>query len=79
MKLFGYSEEDTKEVINEFIEKYNIDKNVVYASDVSMKEIKDDIIVESVDNIVENEIKAENENNNQLKRENTNKSTKDGK
>ena len=78
MKLFGYSEEDTKIVIDEFIEKYNIDKKVVYASDVSMKEIKDDIIVESLDNAVQNEIK-ENENENKLKRENTNKSTKDEK
>ena len=79
MKLFGYSEEDTKVVIDEFIEKYNIDKKVVYASDVSMKEIKDDIIVESVDNIVKNDIKEESENDNKLKRENTNKSQKDEK
>ena len=79
MKLFGYSEEDTKVVIDEFIEKYNIDKSVVYASDVSMKEIKDDIIVESVDNIVKNDIKEESENDNKLKRENTNKSQKDEK
>jgi len=78
MKLFGYSEEDTKIVIDEFIEKYNIDKKVVYASDVSMKEIKDDIIVESVDNAVQNDVK-ENENESKLKRENTNKSTKDEK
>jgi hypothetical protein len=79
MKLFGYSEEDTKVVIDEFIEKYNIDKKVVYASDVSMKEIKDDIIVESVGNIVKNDIKEENGNDNKLKRENTNKSQKDEK
>ena len=79
MKLFGYSEKDTKVVIDEFIEKYNIDKSVVYASDVSMKEIKDDIIVESVDNIVKNDIKEESENDNKLKRENTNKSQKDEK
>jgi len=79
MKLFGYSEEDTKVVIDEFIEKYNIDKKVVYASDVSMKEIKDDIIVESVDNIVKNDIKEESENDNKLKRENTNKSQNDEK
>lgn len=79
MKLFGYSEEDTKVVIDEFIEKYNIDKKVVYASDVSMKEIKDDIIIESVDNIVKNDIKEESENDNKLKRENTNKSQNDEK
>ena len=79
MKLFGYSEEDTKIVIDEFIEKYNIDKKVVYASDVSMKEIKDDIIVESVDNIVKNDITEENGNDNKLKRDNTNKSQKDEK
>ena len=79
MKLFGYSEEDSKIVIDEFIEKYNIDKKVVYASDVSMKEIKDDIIVESVDNIVKNDITEENGNDNKLKRDNTNKSQKDEK
>ena len=79
MKLFGYSEEDTKIVIDEFIEKYNIDKKVVYASDVSMKEIKDDIIFESVDNIVKNDITEENGNDNKLRRDNTNKSQKDEK
>ena len=79
MKLFGYSEEDTKIVIDEFIEKYNIDKKVVYASDVSMKEIKDDIIFESVDNIAKNDITEENGNDNKLRRDNTNKSQKDEK
>ena len=79
MKLFGYSEEDSKIVIDEFIEKYNIDKKVVYASDVSMKEIKDDIIVESVDNIVKNDITEENGNDNKLKKDNANKSQKDEK
>lgn len=78
MKLFGYPEEDTKIVINEFIEKYKIDGSMIYASDVSMKDIKDDIIIESVDNIIKSDIKDENEND-KLKRQNTNNSKNDEK
>lgn len=63
MKLFGYHENDIKIVIDEFIEKYKIDGAMIYATNVNMKEIKDDIIVESVENIIsKNDIK-DNENN----------------
>ena len=67
MKLFGYPENDIKIVINEFIEKYKIDGTMIYATNVNMNEIKDNIIVESVDNIINNEIK-ENEDNNKIKK-----------
>ena len=70
MKLFGYPEEKIKIIIDEFIEKYKIDGNLIYATNVNMKEIKDDIIIESVDNIINNRIN-ENENQSQLKRNNT--------
>jgi hypothetical protein len=67
MKLFGYPENEIKIVINEFIEKYKIDGTMIYATNVNMNEIKDNIIVESVDNIINNEIK-ENEDNNKIKK-----------
>ena len=66
MKLFGYPEKEIKIVINEFIEKYKIDGTMIYATNVNMKEIKDDIIVESIDNIIKNDIK-DNENDNKAK------------
>ena len=58
MKLFGYPEEDSKIVIDEFIKKYNIDENLIYATNISIKDIKDDIIVESVDSSINNDIKV---------------------
>ena len=67
MKLFGYPEDDIKIIIDEFIEKYKIDGEMIYATNVNMKEIKDDIIVESVENIVKNDLKEESNN-----RKNTN-------
>ena len=73
MKLFGYPEEEIKIVIDEFIEKYKIDGSLIYATNVNMKEIKDDIIIESVDNIINNQNK-ENENKNELKKNNSNES-----
>ena len=83
MKLFGYPENDIKIIIDEFIEKYKIDGEMIYATNVNMKEIKDDIIVESVENIVKNDLKEEissrkntndskNEEKNNLIRNNTN-------
>ena len=51
MKLFGYHESEIKIVIDEFVEKYKINGDMIYATNVNMKEIKDDIIVESVENI----------------------------
>ena len=71
MKLFGYPEKEAKIIIDQFIEKYKIDGSMIYASNVSIKDIKDDIIVESVDNIIKNEIKDANENDN-IKRNNNN-------
>ena len=62
MKLFGYSEEESKIVIDEFIEKYKIDGSVVYDTEVSMKDIKEDTIIESVDNVIKYDIKEESEN-----------------
>ena len=73
MKLFGYPEDDIKIVIDEFIEKYKIDGAMIYATNVNMKEIKDDIIVESVENIIKNDLK-EDINNNNSNRKNTNDS-----
>ena len=64
MKLFGYPEEDVNIVIDELIKKYKIDGSVVYASNISMKDIKSDIIVESIENIINNETKEEFEINN---------------
>ena len=64
MKLFGYPEEDANVVIDELIQKYKIDGSVVYASNISMKDIKSDIIVESIENIINNETKEEFEINN---------------
>ena len=77
MKLFGYPENEIRIIIDEFIEKYKIDGTMIYATNVNMKEIKDDIIVESVENIIKNS--KENESQNQLKRNNTNESKNDGK
>ena len=75
MKLFGYSEEDVNIIIDEFIKKYKIDGSMVYASTVSMKEITGDIIVESIENIVNNneikEDKGNNNNNTTIKKTNT--------
>ncbi len=50
---------------------------MVYATNVNMKEIKDDIIVESVENIIKKS--KENESQIQLKRNNTNESKNDEK
>ena len=77
MKLFGYSEEESKEVIDEFIEKYKIDGSVIYDTEVSMKDIKEDTIAESADNVLKYDIKEENEN--KLIRKNTNNSKTDEK
>ena len=62
MKLFGYSEEESKIVIDEFIEKYKIDGSVIYDTEVSIKDIKEDTITESVDNVIKYDIKEESEN-----------------
>ena len=77
MKLFGYSEEESKEVIDEFIEKYKINGSVIYDTEVSMKDIKEDTIAESADNVLKYDIKEENEN--KLIRKNTNNSKTDEK
>ena len=79
MKLFGYPENESKIIIDEFIKKYKIDGSMIYASIVSMKDIKDDIIVESVDNIVNNKITEDNNNKNNLKRTDTNDSKNEDK
>ena len=77
MKLFGYSENEIRIIIDEFIEKYKIDGTMIYATNINMKEIKDDIIVESVENIIKNS--NENEQNNKIQRNNTNDSKDDDK
>ena len=59
MKLFGYPEDKSKIVIDEFIKKYNIDGNLVYATNVSIRDIQDDIITQSIDSIINNEIKED--------------------
>ena len=61
MKLFGYSEDKSKLVIDQFIKKYNIDGNLIYATNISIKEVQEDIIIQSVDSIINNEINQENE------------------
>ena len=66
MKLFGYSETKIKIVIDKFIEKYNIDGNAVYEANISMKDIQDDFITDSVCDIINNDIiniKSEETNN----------------
>ena len=77
MKLFGYSENEIRIIIDEFIEKYKIDGTMIYATNINMKEIKDDIIVESVENIIKNS--NENEQSNKIQRNNTNDSKDDDK
>ena len=72
MKLFGYSDDKSKIVIDEFIKKYNIDGNLVYATSVSISDIQDDIITESVDNIINNEIKEDSKINLNIKTEENN-------
>lgn len=59
MKLFGYPEDKSKIVIDEFIKKYNIDGNLVYATNVSIRDIQDDIITQSIDSIINNEMKED--------------------
>ena len=86
MKLFGYSEDKSKLVIDQFIKKYNIDGNLIYATNISIKEVQEDIIIQSVDSIINNEINQENEiktptkgediNNNKTNDINLNKSDK---
>ena len=72
MKLFGYPDEDSKVVINEYISKYNIDSNLIYSTNVSIKEIKNDIISNSIDNIIINDLTNDKSNtNSSIKRENT--------
>jgi hypothetical protein len=63
MKLFGYPEKESKIIIDEFINKYKIDGSMICASIVSMNDIKDDIIVESVDNIINDKNVNGNESN----------------
>lgn len=63
MKLFGYSEEKSKIVIDEFIKKYNIDGDLIYATNISIKELQDDIITDSIESIINNEIKEDNDLN----------------
>ena len=70
MKLFGYSETKTKIVIDKFIEKYNIDGNSVYEANISLKDIQDDFITDSVSDIINNDIIT-------IKSEETNISDKD--
>jgi len=77
MKLFGYSEKESRIIIDEFIDKYKIDGSVIYATELSLSEIKDDIIVESVENATKNDIKEENQN--KFSRKNTNNSKTDEK
>ena len=77
MKLFGYSEKESRIVVDEFIEKYKIDGSVVYATELSLSDIKDDIIVESVENVIKDDVKEENQNN--FSRKNTNNSKTDEK
>jgi hypothetical protein len=86
MKLFGYSEDKSKLVIDQFIKKYNIDGNLIYATNISIKEVQEDIIIQSVDSIINNEINQENKiktptkgediNNNKTNDINLNKSDK---
>jgi hypothetical protein len=86
MKLFGYSEDKSKLVIDQFIKKYNIDGNLIYATNISIKEVQEEIIIQSVDSIINNEINQENEiktptkgediNNNKTNDINLNKSDK---
>ena len=77
MKLFGYSEKESRIIVDEFIEKYKIDGSVVYATELSLNDIKDDIIVESVENIIKDDVKEEKQNN--FSRKNTNNSKTDEK
>ena len=77
MKLFGYSEKESRIIVDEFIEKYKIDGSVVYATELSLNDIKDDIIVESVENVIKDDVKEETKNN--LSRKNTNNSKTDEK
>ena len=75
MKLFGYSDDKSKIVIDEFIKKYNIDGNLVYATSVNIRDIQDDIIIGSVDSIINNEIKEDNKINIKTEENNINNDT----
>ena len=77
MKLFGFSEKESRIIVDEFIEKYKIDGSTVYATELSLRDIKDDIVVESVENVIKNDIKEENQN--VFSRKNTNNSKTDEK
>ena len=63
MKLFGYSETKSKVVIDKFIKKYNIDGNSVYETNISMKDLQDDFLTASVSDIINNDIKENNDIN----------------
>ena len=63
MKLFGFPEEKSKIVIDEFIEKYKIDGKMIYETNISIKDLQEDVITGSINNIVNNEIKEDNEIN----------------
>ena len=79
MKLFGYSEKESKIVIDELIKKYKIDGTMVSASIVSMNDIKEDIINKSVENIVDdkNINDIDNYKDNNLNQNNTDKKMND--
>ena len=63
MKLFGFPEDKSKIVIDEFIEKYKIDGKMIYETNISIKDLQEDVITGSINNIVNNEIKEDNEIN----------------
>ena len=76
MKLFGYSEKESKIVIDELIKKYKIDGTMVSASIVSMNDmndIKEDIINKSVENIVDDKNINDNDKDNDLNQNNIDK------
>jgi hypothetical protein len=63
MKLFGFAEDKSKIVIDKFIQKYKIDGNMIYATNISIKEIQEDVFIGSINNIINNDIKEDNEIN----------------
>ena len=63
MKLFGFPEDKSKIVIDKFIQKYKIDGNMIYATNISIKEIQEDVFIGSINNIINNDMKEDNEIN----------------
>ena len=58
MKIFEVPIEKCKSVIKKFCKIYNMNENDIYNCDISVKEVKDNICINSIDDSIEkNDIK----------------------